>query len=288
MKQFQYALKNDYDKRVKIQGESILCYSEARFKTVNPEADKTQLHEARSYSASEKKPPKQGGDSKYQKQTVGEMEVGPRTVGVAAPATNNSFLYKKIGYVCMEDGSYVALCASRIPFFSILGAFIAAIAALVVVLVLMLGKEEPPPVIPDNPLPPIDNNLVPDNSGGEDEKPTQSPDGGGSVSMIYTLSAKITLSNGDIAIHFKNPKKSNHSVAMEFYILSGGKEYLVAKSGLIPAGNGLYTLKLSEDAPKLTEGTYNGLYRVMYYDPITGVRAHVQSDISDVIVAVKP
>ena len=132
-----------------------------------------------------------------------------------------------------------------------------------------------------------DEDLVPETGGG-DETQKESPDGGGSVSMIYTLSAKITLSTGEINIHFKNPKVSNHSVAMQFYILSGGEEYLVAESGLIPAGNGLYTLKMLDTAPTLSEGTYEGMYRVMYYDPITGVRAHVQSEITDVVVSVKP
>ncbi len=287
MGQFQYSLKNDYDKRVRIQGENILCYSEARIKSVYPDVNKSQLHEARSYSEAEKKPPKKGGMSLYQKQTVGELQIGAKTIGVSAPATNSSLLYKKVGYVCMADGSIVALCVSRVPFFAIVSILAVALIALLVWLLSMLGGEEPPEIKPDHPLPPISEDIVPE-TGGEGETEKESPEGGGSVSMIYTLSAKVTLSTGEISIHFKNPRASNHSVALQFYIISGGKEYLVAESGLIPSGNGLYTLRLSDDAPTLSEGKYEGMYRVMYYDPVTGVRAHVQSDITDVVVAVKP
>lgn len=288
MGQFQYSLRNDYDKRVRIQGENILCYSESRLKSVLPELDRSQVYEARSYSEAEKKPPKKGGPSKYQKQTVGEMQIGTQAIGVSSPATHHNLLYKKVGYVCMEDGSCVALCVSRIPFYAILVTLVAVLVTLIIILFSLLGGKEPPVVIdPDHPLPPIDEEIVPE-TGGSDETERQSPEGGGSVSMIYTLSAKVSLSTGEIEIHFKNPKASNHSVAMQFYIVSGGEEYLVAESGLIPAGNGLYTLKMSENAPMLTEGKYEGLYRVMYYDPVTGVRAHVQSDITDVSVTVSP
>lgn len=289
MGQFQYTLRNDYDKRVRIEGENILCYSAARLKAVHPELDPKQLHEARSYSEAEKKPQKDGSPSRYQQQTVGEMQIGAKNVGVSAPATNSSFLYKKVGYVCLEDGSCMALCVSRVPFLVIVSALAALLVAVLILLFSMLGGKEPPDVIePDHPLPPIDEDIVPDTGEEGDETQKESPEGGGSVSMIYNLSAKITLSTGEIKIHFKNPKVSNHSVAMAFYIVSGGEEYLVAESGLIPAGNGLYTLTLSEDAPTLTEGTYAGLYRVSYYDPVTGVRAHVQSDITNVVVAVLP
>ena len=286
MGQFNYSLKNDYDKRIRIKGENVLCYSESRLKTAYPELDKSTIHEARCYSENEKKPPKKGGPSKYEQKTVGEMHFGANSVGVSKAASINPFLYKKAGYVCTGDGRFVALHVSRVPFLVAIASIITVIAVAVVLLFFLLGREQPPVIVPDHPLPPIDVDIVPDTDGKETQ--AQSPEGGGSVSMIYTLSAKITLSTGNVDIHFKNPKASNHSVAMQFYVVSGGEEYLVAESGLIPSGNGLYTLKVSEKAPQLSEGTYEGLYRVMYYDPITGVRAHVQSDISDVVVSVKP
>ena len=70
------------------------------------------------------------------------------------------------------------------------------------------------------------------------------------------------------------------------YIVSGGNEYLIAKSGLIKAGYGLYKLTLSEDAPTLTEGVYTAYYKIGYYNPETGERALVEADIKDVTVTV--
>jgi len=69
--------------------------------------------------------------------------------------------------------------------------------------------------------------------------------------------------------------------------VSEGVEYSVARSGLIPAGNGLYQMTLAEDAPALKEGMYTCMYRVRYYHPITGVRAIVESEITDVVMTVK-
>ncbi len=285
MRLFKYSVRNDYDKKVRIKGENILCYSKKRLESAHPELYPDSLHQARAYAEREKKPSKKDGRSKYERQVVGEMKMGAQTIGVAAPKTNHPLLYKKVGYVCLEDNSCLALCVSRVPFLiTVFTISAAAIAALILLLLLLNG--DPRPVIrPDNPLPPLDEDIVPE-TGGEEQ--VESPEGGGSVSMIYSLGAKITLSTGDVQIHFRNPKRSNHSVAVQFYILSGGEEYLVAESGLIPSGNGLFKLTVAEDAPTLSEGKYSGLYRVSYYDPETGVRAHVQSDITDVDVTVIP
>ncbi len=295
MQPFHYSLKSDYDKRVRMDGENILCYSASRLKSMHPTVDPKGCKEARSYSKSEKKPAKGGGPSRYEEKTLGEMSIGVKKVGISAPQSNMPFLYKKVGYVCLEDGSFVALCASRLPFFAILATLTTLLVVGVILLSSLLGSVEEPPAL-DHPLPPIDNNLVPDEGGsggsggggGDGQGPIESPEGGGAVSMIYTLGAKITLSTGKINIHFKNPRTSNHSVVTELYIVSEGREYLVARSGLIPAGYGLYELNMSDNAPGLSEGTYEGMYRVMYYDPMTGIRANVQSDIADVVVAVKP
>lgn len=282
---YGYSIKNDYDKRVKIEGENILCYSPSRLKSSYPELDPKQFREARAYSASEKKPSKNGGPSKFEMKTIGEMKIGSKNIGISAPCSNNSFLYKKVGYVCLDDGSLVTLCVSRIPFLLIMTALTIAIIIAIVLLTSML-TEEKEPVKPLNPLPPVDTNLVPDT--GDSGPSPDIPEGVGTVSMIYTLKAEISLSSKEIDMYLRNPKASNHSVAIELYIVYDGERYLAAKSGLIPAGNGLFTMTMSEDAPLLQEGNYEGLYRVLYYDPLTGVQALVQSDIADVAVSVKP
>lgn len=283
MQQFNYVLKSDYDKRVRIDGENVLCYSASRLKAVHPDANIKGSLEARSYTNSEKKPKKNGAPSLYEQRTLGEMPIGIKRIGISAAQSNSPLLYKKVGYVCLEDGSFVALCISRLPFFILLTTLLALLVAGSVVLLSLLGEESP---APNHPLPPVDDNLTPDE--GDPSDPIQSPDGGGAVSMIYTLGAKIIPSTGKIDIHFKNPRVSNHSVAVELYIVSNGVEYLIAKSGLIPPGNGLYELTMLDTAPTLSQGKYDALYRVFYYDPVTGVRANVQSDITDVVATVVP
>ena len=240
------------------------------------------LGEARVYGEAEKKPKKDGTPSKFEREVLGEMKIGAQKLGVSKHGTNNRFLYKSAGYVCHADGDIVSICTSRVPFLIALFALVAAIAIAATVLVgLILDGTIRPVIKPDNPLPPIEDNIVPDTEEGEKE---HSPEGGGSVSMIYTLVANIDLSEASAEIYFRNPVMSNHAVVVEFYIVSDGNEYLAATSGLIPAGNALYELELSKDAPVLSEGVYEGLYRVSYYDPVTGVRAHVQSDITGVSV----
>lgn len=285
MATFHYVVKNDYDHKVVLGKESVLCYSEKRFKELFPDVDLASLAQARLYSQKEKKPRGRNGTSIYEEQTIGDMAVGGRTLGVAPAGTNGKLVCPQVGYVSTADGSYVALCKSRLAFLLSLAGVSLAILLALLLLFWMLGQSRPT-VDPDNPLPPLDPTIVPEGDGGRPQVPGSN--GGGSVSMVYTLKASLSLATKEFKIHFKNPPESNHSVALDLYIISEGREYLVAQSGLVPSGNALYQMKLSPNAPKLMEGQYEGFYRVRYYHPETGVRAIVRSDISDVIVAVQP
>ncbi|MBQ9972860.1 MAG: hypothetical protein IJP24_04980, partial [Firmicutes bacterium] len=112
-------------------------------------------------------------------------------------------------------------------------------------------------------------------------------DGGGSVSMIYTLEADVSLSSGAITMYFKNPSDSTHDVVLEAYIKSDGAEYLVGKSGRLPAGYELSTLTLISDYAVLSEGMYDGLYKVQCYNPQTGELALVAPQITDLTFTVR-
>jgi len=279
MELFHYVVKNDYDHKVKIGGENILCYSAKRMKELHPDVELSSLLEA---SLLPKKFDEERAAKK--KPLLSKLPLGSRLLGVVAAGSHLRIGYKRAGYICLADGRYVVLCVSRVPFLIILLLLLAALAVSVAILIGQLGPKEPPVIDPDHPLPPIDEGLVPEEGGGNAAAPE---DGGGTVSMIYTLNAELTLSTGKIKMHFRNPKDSNHSVAVELYVVSEGVEYSVARSGLIPAGNGLYQMTLAEDAPALKEGMYTCMYRVRYYHPITGVRAIVESEITDVVMTVK-
>ena len=106
------------------------------------------------------------------------------------------------------------------------------------------------------------------------------------MSMIYTLEARATLSDGVVEIYFKNPNASSHSVVAELYLVSADREILVARSGLIEPGFELHRLDLDSEAVTLSEGVYTGLYKVQCYDPVTGERALVAPEITGVTVTV--
>ena len=147
--------------------------------------------------------------------------------------------------------------------------------------------KDPEPVIidPDHPLPTEDSYAETLPNEGD---AVVSEEGGGSVSMIYTLSVNASLSSGTAQIDFRNPSVSNHDVAIILYVVSNGQEYPIAQSGLLKAGNSLNTLELFDDAAILQTGTYSGKYLVLYYDPITGEKALVEPEITDLVITVTP
>ena len=75
-------------------------------------------------------------------------------------------------------------------------------------------------------------------------------------------------------------------MVLELYVISGSDDIKIAKSGRIQAGYGLYQMSLLEDAAELSEGVYRGKYKVIYYNPDTGERALVESDITDLQITV--
>lgn len=282
MQKFTPILKNDYDIKVKVGKYDIFCYSEKKLKEVykDKEYGPKIIGDARKFkrevdekgSAKKKKP---------KKEPFGSLEIQKGSLKVFEVDSQSRIRYKRSGYVCVGGDTYVRILTDRLYFFLWTFGLLAALILLALLLWKLLIPEE---VTPDNPLPPPDQWIVPDDDGGETAKPSEN--GGGSLSMIYTLEAKLDLSAGEIEIYFKNPSASNHDVVLEFYVLSGENEYLIATSGRLPAGYGLTKLTLAENAPALQEGTYQGMYRLLLYNPVTGERANVQPEIPEVVITV--
>ena len=139
---------------------------------------------------------------------------------------------------------------------------------------------------PDETFPP--ETEAPDEPDSPSNPSTPSKNQGGSVSMIYTLNAHVSLgkSNEQVAIHFQNPNASTHAVKIKLHIVKNGVRYVAAESELIPIGYGLYKLTLSDNAPSLSAGIYQGLYEVAFYDQNTGEKAAVNSEIPGVRIIV--
>lgn len=118
-----------------------------------------------------------------------------------------------------------------------------------------------------------ENQFPIEGDGGEK---LEQPTGGGAVSLTYSDSATIDLSEKKAALIFGNPSKSNQDVIVQIVI----QDEIIVQSGRITPGNKVTTLKLLKDAhQKLSAGTYHGKFTVLYYDPISGEKAILNTEI---------
>lgn len=270
----QYVVRatTDHDKKVKIGDHIFLCYSSEQLKQLYPEGNYTVIGE----TAKKKKV-----------EHTAELLASNQKLPLSAFNSHSRLFYGVAGYVKVGEGEYVALLRSRLPFLAML---LGGIILLALLIFLLLGQLQPkPPVIidPDHPLPTQDSNAdkLPDDPNSQ--RPDV-PEGGGSLSMIYTLEAKLTLSTGEIDIYFQNPSASSHDVSVILYITTGGQDIAIAQSGLLKAGYGLDKLQFAEGTAQLQEGVYTGKYLLSCFDPATGERALVQPEIAGVTITVVP
>lgn len=273
---------SDYDQKVKIEKQNIFCYSKKQLKKLYPNEDFCLIGETRAHN---------------RKESIGELPLynssvhpsestqkSEKRLTVSKPGGHSKLLNRRAGFVHVCNDDYIILLKSRIPFFIWLFYLFLGLAAGGILIAYLLNTPAEPAVKPLHPLPSEDTQAQPledDNSSK-----VSSPEGGGAVSMTYTLNAEISLETGRIAMYFKNPNASNHDIVVEMYIISGGEETLIASSGRVKAGYGLYNMSLGIDFSLLSAGNYEGKYKVIYYDPETGERALIESDITDLRVKV--
>ena len=273
--ELQTRLLREFDTELKFRKRTIQCLSPRSLKNTYPNGGCKVRGEV---------------TGKKLKNPLGTVRVGSEIYHVAPCGKHSSLFWRTAGYLAVGEDEYIALKKSRLLFLLLLLGLVAALAVLGIFLLKPSapgtpgGQGGPVVIQPDHPLPPVDDNsqkLEDDNS-----QKAEVADGGGSVSMIYTLEAALDLSEKTIGIYFKNPNASSHNVTVDFYIVSGGVEYLVAQSGLLEAGYGLTQMTLLPGAPSLSEGIYTGLYRLHCYDPESGEQAMVVPTIAGVSVTV--
>ena len=140
-----------------------------------------------------------------------------------------------------------------------------------VVLVINLIKKNNEALTPDYAPGTIDTNAIKE----DDSKDKMDvADGGGAVSLAYSNVALVNSKNETIKMYFKNPGRSRESIVLELIIEQNGKEYVLAKSDLIPPGYAIYELDLL-DTVKLPVGGYKGKFRLTYYDEETDAKQMV-------------
>lgn len=155
---------------------------------------------------------------------------------------------------------------------SVLLAVVAVIAVGVAVWA-VLSRQVRPVLAPDQaPAQEPAAESIPGDSG---EK-LESPEGGGSVSLTYSRDVTIDLSDGTATLYFANPGRSNQDMVLQVVI----RDNVIVQSGTLAPGNQVQSLTLLQDAAAmLSPGSYEGNFTVLYYDPDTGEKAMVNTEI---------
>lgn len=144
------------------------------------------------------------------------------------------------------------------------------IAAVTVTLVVLLRpKETPPP--PDYAPQQVEPNANPIGDGGD--KLSQ-PEGGGAVSLTYSNEAMLTLSSKTAQLMFQNPTRSNQDMVLELVVA----DKALVRSGRLPPGYKVEALS-GVDVTGLSAGTYEGKFRILYYNVDSGEKAVVNTEI---------
>ncbi|MCD8013401.1 MAG: hypothetical protein LUG99_09525 [Lachnospiraceae bacterium] len=112
--------------------------------------------------------------------------------------------------------------------------------------------------------------------GDDDDEKLEVSEGGGAVSLSYSTEVTIDLSEETASLYFANPSKSTQDMVLQLVI----QDTVVIQSGLLTPGNQVSTLSLLDGAADiLEEGGYDGEFIVLYYDPDSGEKAVVNTEI---------
>ena len=111
---------------------------------------------------------------------------------------------------------------------------------------------------------------------GDTGKHDDAQPGSGSVSLTYSNQVMISLSGKRAQLLFANPGRSNQDVAIQLVI----QNQVILQSGRIAPGNQVAELDLPlEVVSILMPGGYEGIFLVHFYDPASGEKAIVTTEI---------
>lgn len=100
--------------------------------------------------------------------------------------------------------------------------------------------------------------------------------GGGAVSISYSDKVTVDLSDKTVFLNFGNPSKSTQDMVIQIVI----QDQIIVQSGRLTPGNKVTVLDLLNGAEnKLLAGGYEGKFNVLYYNPETGEKAVVNTEI---------
>lgn len=262
---YKPVMKQDYDKKVKFHRTSLFCYSKKQFKKINKQQQIRVIGEIT-------------GKTKNDCEEV--VEINEKPYLLFEPGDKSRILYREVGWLCNDEGSYVVVLKNRLPIFLLILLLAVIIAS--VIWFAFFRQPADPVVIP----PSVDPNVSVIEGDNDSEK-MEAPEGGGAVRLTYSLDAILTFSTGDIRMYFQNPNVSTQNIALTLYLLNGEEQIKIAESGMIEPGYGLSSMEFIENSAVLSVGTYEALYVVSFFDPETGEKALVESNITDVRLQVQ-
>ena len=284
LKPIKMLVREDYEEEVKIKGIEIPCYSKKDLENMYPNDNWKIVGETKAKNKKKVRSELFLSDVIDINQLDVDDDGNEIPFKVSRAGTHSKLLYKRAGYVPVDLGedNYIALLKFRAAFIFWLIGLLAALIGIGVALFFLLQPQDGPV----NVMPPVDSSQVRDENDHEEEK--RPVEEGSYVSMEYKLKATLTLSTGDISIYFKNPGRANNNVSVALCVVSGEESYKIAESGVIEPGFKLNHLTYDPNNVVLSEGTYNCKYLVSYYNPKTGERAPVDSEIINVKLTVEP
>ena len=127
-------------------------------------------------------------------------------------------------------------------------------------------------------MPIVERLAIHDDGQYKDTEKVPISPGGDSVNLTFSDKASIDLDRGEVFFSFSTPSSSNQGMVFEILI----QEYTICQSGALLPGNRLEHLPLLNNV-RLQEGSYNGLFRISFYDLKTGEKAPIQAQIPVVI-----
>lgn len=111
---------------------------------------------------------------------------------------------------------------------------------------------------------------------GDSGDKLEAQEGGGAVSLTYANEVTVDLSDRKADLLFANPGKSLQDMVVQIAI----DEMVIVQSGTLKPGNQVTTLSLLDGAEnQLQPGGYDGKFVVFYYDPDSGEKAVVNTEI---------
>lgn len=115
----------------------------------------------------------------------------------------------------------------------------------------------------------------------DDEEKFEVSEGGGAVALMYSDQVVYNLSTARVSLSYTNPSSSTASVILQIIVYGpDGEEYLLAESGILDPGYAVE--RLDNDMVQnlvLPQGGYSGVMRLLFYNPTTGEKAIVNTEI---------